>query len=70
LFFYLNRLHARNDERKLKANGNRAVEKIGYVTRNKQAEGMKASGFTSSSMMGKNRSPDQVCVCYCPIAPL
>jgi len=53
------RLHQRNDERKLKANSNRPVEKIGYVTRNKQAEGMKASGFSSAAMMGK-QDPDQV----------
>lgn len=53
------RLHQRNDERKLKANNNRPVEKIGYVTRNKQAEGMKASGFSSAAMMGK-QDPDQV----------
>lgn len=47
----------------MKANNNRAPEKIGYVTRNKQAEGMKASGFTSSSMMGGRRDPDQVLPC-------
>uniref|UniRef100_A0A7S3HCT8 t-SNARE coiled-coil homology domain-containing protein n=1 Tax=Spumella elongata TaxID=89044 RepID=A0A7S3HCT8_9STRA len=54
----LDELHQRNDERKLKANNNRPVEKIGYVTRNKQAEGMKASGFSSAAMMGK-QDPDQ-----------
>ena len=59
-FLFLSlRLHQRNDERKLKANNNRPVEKIGYVTRNKQAEGMKASGFSSAAMMGK-QDPDQV----------
>jgi hypothetical protein len=48
----------RNEERKAKAGNSRAVEKIGYVPRNKQAAAMNASGLTSAGMMGKrNEEP-------------
>jgi hypothetical protein len=48
----------RNEDRKAKAGTSKAVEKIGYVPRNKQAAAMNSSGLTSAGMMGKSRQED------------